>query len=97
MTARRAAFWIAYAAFLVGAPGCGVVQHVFVKTPDPIDAQCDAQCDLPCDDPMDLSDDDGNTLIVVSKINRAFLVRCSIRHNACRTCIQGLKQAKVIK
>lgn len=97
MTANRLAFWTLYAVFLTSAPGCSVVQHVLRATPDPIDAQCDAQCYLPCDPPLDLADGDGNTLLAVSKVNRAFLVNCTIRHDACRTCLQGLKNSKVIQ
>lgn len=97
MTAKRLAFWTLYLAFLIGAPGCGVVTKLLVQAPAPVDAKCDAQCYLPCDEPLDLADGDGNTLLATSKVNRAYLVRCSVRHDSCRTCLQGLKQSKVIQ
>jgi hypothetical protein len=89
-------FWLLFAAFLIVTPGCGV-QRFLVRTPDPVNAQCDAACYLPCDAPLDLTDGSANTLKAVADVNRAFLARCTVRHDACRTCIQGLKQAKVIQ
>ena len=91
----RAFFCALYAIFLIVTPGCDRFAR-FVK-PDPVPAQCSAECFIPCDTPMDLADGSGDTLLAVSKVNRAYLVRCSVRREACAQCLDRLKQARGIQ
>lgn len=84
-----------YAAFLILAPGCGKV--AMLLKPEPVNAQCSDACFVPCADPLDLQTGTADELLAVSKVNRAELVRCSVRRDACAQCLDRLKQASVIQ
>lgn len=86
--------WSVYIAFLACAPGCDRIS--LLTKPQPVDAQCDQQCYIPCDQPLDLFDNSADTLLAVSKVNRAYLVRCGARQHACIACLQNLRTARVI-
>jgi hypothetical protein len=81
-------------ACLTTLAGCGKIA-MLVK-PEPFNAQCDKRCFIPCTPPLDLEDGSGDTLLSVAKVNRALLVECKVRHEACITCIEGLRTAHVI-
>jgi len=74
--------------------GCN--RMAMLVKPEPVNAQISQECNLPCDPPMDVASDDINEFYAVSKVNRAYLVRCSTRRDACFQAIDRLKQAKVI-
>jgi hypothetical protein len=92
----KALRWAAYLAFLVVAPGCDRMSMLVKPQPYSI-ASCDQRCFTPCNSPLDLPDGSANTLLAVSKVNRALLVECSARRDACGTCLDSLKQARVVQ
>lgn len=53
-------------------------------------------CKLPCDPALDLPDGKADTLNTVAGVNRGYLVRCTVRRDACYACVDALQQAKVI-
>lgn len=83
------------ALMLLGISGC--TRMAMLVKPEPANAQVDAACYQPCDDPLDLQGDSGDELLAVAKVNRAFLVRCQVRHLACQQALERLKAAKVIE
>lgn len=83
-------------ALLVGPLFSGCDRMAMLVKPEPFNAQCDQNCAIPCDPPLDLSDGSADVLLATSKVNRAYLVRCAVRRDACAACIDGLRKAKVI-
>lgn len=86
--------WVAVCLFWVCASGCSTMR--LITGPQPYDAKCDTRCYTPCNAPLDLPDGSANTLLAVSKVNRGLLVECSARRDACSSCLDALKAARVI-